>query len=101
MDGYKFFRRNRQGGRGGGVALYVTECFDCLEFSDGDDVVECLRVRIRGKNKADILVGVIYRPYNQDEKADEIFCELLGSRRKELVADEIAEVCLGQRGGLD
>ncbi|GAB0203241.1 mitochondrial enolase superfamily member 1 [Grus japonensis] len=42
MDGYKLFRRDRQGRRGGGVALYVKECFDCLELNDGDDRVECL-----------------------------------------------------------
>ena len=29
MDGYKLFRRDRQGRRGGGVALYGRECFDC------------------------------------------------------------------------
>ena len=59
MDGYKLFRRDRQGSRGGGVALYVRECFDCLELNDGDDRVECLWVRIKGKaNKADIAVGV-------------------------------------------
>ncbi|KAM9590845.1 uncharacterized protein ACIBXB_005894 [Morphnus guianensis] len=46
MDGYKLFRRDRQGRRGGGVALYVRECFDCLELDDGDERVECLWVRI-------------------------------------------------------
>lgn len=49
MDGYKLFRRDRQGRRGGGIALCVRECFDCLEFNDGDDRVECLWIRIRGK----------------------------------------------------
>jgi len=73
MGGYKLFRRDRQGGRGDGVALYVRECFDCLELDDGDDRVECLWVRIRVKaNKADIMVGVCYRPPNQDEEADEV-----------------------------
>ncbi|KAK4827657.1 hypothetical protein QYF61_020429 [Mycteria americana] len=53
VDGYKLFRRDRQGRRGGGVAL--------------------------GKaNKADIMVGVCYRPPNQDEEADEIFYKQLG-----------------------
>ncbi|PKU34569.1 mitochondrial fission process protein 1 [Limosa lapponica baueri] len=67
MDGYKLFRSDRQGRRGGGVALYVRECFDCLELNDGDERVKCLWVRIRGKvNKADIMVGVCYRPPNQD-----------------------------------
>ncbi|GAB0206965.1 hypothetical protein GRJ2_003162100 [Grus japonensis] len=42
MDGYKLFRRDRQGRRGGGVALYVRECFDCIELDDCDDKVECL-----------------------------------------------------------
>ena len=71
--------RARQGSRGGGVALYVRECFDCLELDVGEDRVECLWVRIRGKaNKASIMVGVCYRPPNQDEEADEIFCQQLG-----------------------
>jgi len=42
MDGYKLFRRDRQGRRGSGVALYVGECFDCIEVYDGDDRVGCL-----------------------------------------------------------
>ncbi|GAB0203473.1 hypothetical protein GRJ2_002812900 [Grus japonensis] len=89
MDGYKLFRRDRQGRRGGGVALCVG-CFDCLELDDGDDRVECLWVRIRGKaNKAD-KVGVCYRPPNQDEEADEIFYKQLGE-----VSQSLALVLMG------
>jgi len=65
MDSYELFRRDRQVGRGDGMALYDRECFDCLEFDDSDDRVECLWVRIRGKaNKADIMAGFCYRPPN-------------------------------------
>lgn len=46
--------------------------FDCLEHDEGDDRVECLGLRIRGKGKADILMGVYYRPPNWDAKADEL-----------------------------
>jgi len=68
MDGNKLFRRDRRGKRGGGVALYVRDCFDCIEFNDCDDKVECLWVKMRGKtNKADILLGVCYRPPNEDK----------------------------------
>jgi len=36
--------------------------------------VKCLWVRKRGRaNKADILLGVCYRPLNQDEEVDETF----------------------------
>ena len=74
LDGYNLFRRGGQGRRGSGVALYVRECFDCLELDDGDSRAECLWVRIRGRtNKADILVGVCYRPPSQDEGAGETF----------------------------
>ncbi|KAK4811169.1 hypothetical protein QYF61_019800 [Mycteria americana] len=91
MDGYKHFRRDRQGRKGGGVALYVRECLDSLELNDGDDRVECLWVRIRGKaNKADIVVGVCYRPPNQDEEADEIFYKQLGE-----VSQSLALVLVG------
>ena len=73
VNGYKPFRRDRQGRKGSGVALYVKESFDCLELDDGDDRVECLWVRVRAKvNKADIMVGVCYRPPNQDGGADKI-----------------------------
>ena len=32
VDGYKLFRRDRQGRRGDGVAIYVRECFHCTEL---------------------------------------------------------------------
>ncbi|GAB0210072.1 hypothetical protein GRJ2_003473000 [Grus japonensis] len=83
MDGYKLFRKDRQGRRGTGVVLYVRDCFDCLELDDGDERVECLWVRIRRKaNKADIMVGVCYRPPNQDEEMDEIFYKQLAEVSK-------------------
>jgi len=67
MDSYKLFRRDRQGRRDSGVALYVRECFDCIELNDSDDKVKCLWVRVTGKaSKADILLGVCFRPPNQD-----------------------------------
>ncbi|KAK4811052.1 hypothetical protein QYF61_016338 [Mycteria americana] len=85
MDGYKLFRRDRRGRRGGGVALYVRESLDSLELDDGDDRVECLWVRIRGKaNKADIVVGVCYRPPKQDEETDELFYKQLGEASRSL-----------------
>jgi len=39
MHGYKLFRRDRQGRRGSGVALYVRDCFDCIELDNCDDKV--------------------------------------------------------------
>ena len=78
MDGYKLFRKDRQGRRGGCVALYVRECFDVTELMAGDDKVESLWVKIRGRaDKADIPVGSCYRPPNQDEETDEVLYEQL------------------------
>ncbi|RMC07029.1 hypothetical protein DUI87_16482 [Hirundo rustica rustica] len=43
-----------------------------------EDGVECLWVRIKGKaNKADILLGVCYRPPNQEEEVDNLFYKQL------------------------
>jgi len=76
MDGYKLFRRDRQGRRrDGGVALYVTECFDVAELGAGNDNFESLWIRTRRANKVVILVGVCYRWPNQDEEPDEVFYE--------------------------
>ncbi|TRZ08316.1 hypothetical protein HGM15179_018789 [Zosterops borbonicus] len=75
LDGYKLFRRDRRGRRGGGMVLYIREVLNTMEIeTDYDDKVECLWVRIWGKaNKADILVGVCYRPPNQEEEVDNVF----------------------------
>ncbi|KAK4806799.1 hypothetical protein QYF61_005595 [Mycteria americana] len=62
MDGYKLFRRDRRGRRGGGVALYVRESLDSLELDDGDDRVECL----------------------WDEETDELFYKQLGEASRSL-----------------
>ena len=44
------------------MALYVKECFEVTELMTGDNKVESLWVKIRGRaDKADILVGVCYR----------------------------------------
>jgi len=99
MDGYKLFRRDRQGRRGSGAALYVSECSDCLELDEGDNRFECLWVRRREKfNKTNIRVGVCYRPPNQDEETDEIFYSQLKeascSLALALVEDfKLPEVC--------
>lgn len=73
IHGYKHFRRDKQGWRGDGVALYIRESLNYIGLK-----VEYLWVRIRGKaNEADILMGVYYRQPNQDEGMDELFCKYL------------------------
>ncbi|PKU49300.1 mitochondrial fission process protein 1 [Limosa lapponica baueri] len=92
IGGYQLFRRDRHGRRGGGVALYGRNRFDCLELSNVNDIVMCLWVRIKGKaSKADTIVGVCYRPPNQDLEIDEIFY-------KQLTDLAISRPC--SRGGL-
>ena len=60
------------------MALYVRDCFDCIEVDGCNDKVECLWVKMRGKaNKADTLLGVCYGPPNQDEEANEVFYKRL------------------------
>ena len=44
--GYKLFRIDRQGRKGGGVALYIKECFDTEELGVGNDEVECQWIRV-------------------------------------------------------
>ncbi|PKU41873.1 rna-directed dna polymerase from mobile element jockey-like [Limosa lapponica baueri] len=79
IKGYKLFRRDRRGRRGGGVAHYVKEWIESEEMSlkpslGSDERVESLWVRIKGQaNMGDTVVGVYYRPPDQDGEVDEAF----------------------------
>lgn len=69
MEGYKVFRMDRQGRRGGSVALYVRECFCVVELSAGNGNVESLWVRMKGKaSKSYILLELYYKLPNHDGK---------------------------------
>jgi len=73
------------------MALYVRGCFNVTEVMAGDDKVESLWVKIRVRaDKTDILVGICYRPPNQDEETDEVFYEQLAE-----AAESPALVLLG------
>ncbi|GAB0176868.1 hypothetical protein GRJ2_000152000 [Grus japonensis] len=58
----------------GGVALYVREQLECMELCLGmdDELTESLRVRIKEQTgMGDIVVGICYRPPDQEEQVDE------------------------------
>ncbi|PKU42055.1 hypothetical protein llap_7636 [Limosa lapponica baueri] len=64
IDGYKLFRRDRQGRRGRGVALYVKERIEGEEMSlkNSQEEVESLWVGTRDRgNKGNLVVGIYYR----------------------------------------
>jgi len=68
MEGYRLFRKDRQGTRGGGVVLYVSEELECMELLLGmvEEPTESLQVRIKGRaGTGDIIVGICYRPPDQ------------------------------------
>jgi len=76
MDGYRLFRKDRPTRRGGGAALYVGEQLECIELCLGADAeqVETSGVRIKGQpHMGDDIVGVYYRPPDQEEEVDEAF----------------------------
>ncbi|CAM4502766.1 unnamed protein product [Lepidochelys kempii] len=75
LDGYKLFRKDRQGRKGGGVALYIREQYDCSELRyETAEKPECLWIKFRSVcNKSDVVVGVCYRPPDQGDEVDEAF----------------------------
>ncbi|GAB0207584.1 hypothetical protein GRJ2_003224100 [Grus japonensis] len=82
MEGYRLFRKDRQGRQGGGIALYVNDQLECMELHLGmeEEPTERLWVRIKGRAGAgDIIVGVCYRPPDQGDRADEAFYRQIGA----------------------
>lgn len=56
-DSSRLLRRDRQGRRGRGVALYVTEGLECLELTIGNGTVESLWIRVKGQTNNAISLG--------------------------------------------
>ncbi|GAB0179239.1 hypothetical protein GRJ2_000389200 [Grus japonensis] len=82
MEGYRLFRKDRQGRRGGGIALYVSDQLECMELhlEMDEEPTESLWVRIKGRAGAgDIRVGVCYRPPDQGDRADEALYRQIGA----------------------
>ncbi|GAB0179062.1 hypothetical protein GRJ2_000371500 [Grus japonensis] len=82
MVGYRFFRKDRQGRQGGGIALYVNDQLECMDLHlvMDEELTESLWVRIKGRAGAgDVIVGVCYRPPDQEDRADEALCRQMGA----------------------
>ncbi|PKU33628.1 dtw domain-containing protein 2 [Limosa lapponica baueri] len=90
MEGYRLFRKDRLGRRGGGVALYVNDQLECMEHHLGmdEDPTESLWVKIkRSTGAGDVTVGVCYRSPDQGDRVDEALYRQIGaaSRSQTLV----------------
>ncbi|GAB0201705.1 hypothetical protein GRJ2_002636100 [Grus japonensis] len=74
IDGYRLFRRDKQGRRSGGIDLYIKKqiAFEELSLKNSHEQVESLWVRVRD-NKRNLVVGVYYRLPDQGEPIDEAF----------------------------
>ncbi|PKU47917.1 rna-directed dna polymerase from mobile element jockey-like [Limosa lapponica baueri] len=71
IDGYKLFRKDRQGRRGGGVALYVRDDYECVELTEGNGRVECLwQSRQTGEVPADWRLGNVTPIHKKGRKDD-------------------------------
>ena len=76
IEDYRLFRGDRQDRRGGGFALHVRRWIDCEELClrNSHKQVESLWVKIKDlSSKGHLVVGVCYRPPDQEEAVNETF----------------------------
>ena len=70
IDGYNFVYKNRSAKTGGGVGLYVPDNLDFRIHTDiyayEDEVMELLFVEIIRSHERNVIIGIIYRPPNQN-----------------------------------
>ena len=65
IDGYDFIVNNRSKKSGGGVALYLSNCFEftvLYELNFMNEFIESLFVEISIPQSKNIIIGIIYRP---------------------------------------
>ncbi|GAB0187691.1 hypothetical protein GRJ2_001234400 [Grus japonensis] len=82
MEGYRLFRKDRQGRQGGGIALYANDQLEYMELHLGmeEEPTESLWVRIKGRAGAgDIIVAFCYRPPDQGDRAGEALYRQIGA----------------------
>ena len=70
IDGYNFVYKNRPVRSGGGVGFYVSDNLDFRTrtdiYADEAEVMEALFIEIIRPHEKNIIVGIIYRPPNQN-----------------------------------
>jgi len=82
IEGHRLCRKDRQGRRGGSVALCDNDWLECMELCLGmdEEPTESLWVRNKGSaGTGDVIVGVCYRPPNQEDGADEALYRQIGA----------------------
>ena len=70
IPGYSILRKDRDNGRGGGVAVYLKNTLNAMfrdDITNGSDI-ETIWVEIIIKNVGAVLLGTIYRPPSADQK---------------------------------
>ncbi|GAB0187326.1 hypothetical protein GRJ2_001197900 [Grus japonensis] len=78
MEGYRLFRKDRQGRQGEDV----NDQLECMEFHLGmdEEPTKSLWVRIKGRaGTGSTIAGVCYRPPNQKDRADEALYRQIGA----------------------
>ena len=69
LNGYELIVNNRLNRMGGGVALYVPQCFEFTVYEElnvMNDSIESLFIEIPIPKNKNIVIGVIYRPPNSN-----------------------------------
>ena len=72
FQGYTHIGRNRTSQRGGGISLFVKDCYSFKERTDlshFDDIYESIFIEIHKSftgHKRDVIIGLMYRPPNRD-----------------------------------
>ena len=80
LDGYKFVKRNRSTGEGGGVAIYVSDRLNFVRKENLEsETMECIWIEIILKKAKNILIGVLYRPPDSSLHCNKNFNEDLDS----------------------
>ncbi|XP_078410452.1 uncharacterized protein LOC144687812 [Cetorhinus maximus] len=78
IQGYTSYRKDRQVGRGGGVALLVRNEIKSIARNDvGSDDVESVWVELRNRKGKNTVMGVVYRPpYSSQDVGHKIHQEI-------------------------
>ena len=96
IPGYSFVNKPRKSGKGGGVAVYISDRLTFnRRFDLENDEIECIWLEMKPRKSSSYLIGVIYRPTDSSKHLPKDFNNSFEEMLKKVCESSLETMLLG------